>query len=396
MNKTLSDQSIFERVFKYFWGWRILLFVVAFLAVYFIVNFGNRFPYVDRVLSVTNLPNWIWGFGNFDGVHYLRIAQSGYSAQYSQAFFPLYPLLIRIFNFLPKGGLDSSIYTDPSYFYTGMLLSVAFFIPALYFLFKLWSQEYDSKVANIAILLLLSFPTAFYFGAIYSESLFLLLTVLVFWFVRKDKFLLAGVFAALASATKIQGVLLFIFLALELWNKYFKRGENFGKISWSDILGVVISPLGLLVYMLYLRQSVGDPFYFLTSQPAFGAQRSSIPLVMLPQVIYRYIRIFMSLEVASLAFVNALLELLVTGGLIAGIVLTFRKIKFSYWIFVTLAVLLPTLTGTLSSMPRYALLAFPLLPLIVRFNKGGRYIIIALALVQALLLALFVRGYWVA
>lgn len=366
------------------------------MATVFIVNFGNRFPYVDRVLSITGLPDWIWGFGNFDGVHYLRIAQDGYAAQYSQAFFPLYPFLIRLFNFLPKGGLDLNIYTDPSYFYTGMLLSVAFFVSALYFLFKLWNQEYNSRVANIAILLLLSFPTAFYFGAVYSESLFLLLAALVFWFVRKDKFLLAGVFAALASATKIQGALLFIFLALELWGKYFKRGENFGKMSWSDILGVIISPLGLLAYMLYLRQSVGDPFYFLASQPAFGAQRSSIPLVMLPQVIYRYIRIFMSLEVASLAFVNALLELLVTGGLIAGIILTFRKIKFSYWIFMTLAVLLPTLTGTLSSMPRYALLAFPLLPLIAKCKRVSKYIIIAQVVLQVALLALFIRGYWVA
>ena len=307
--------------------WRILLFLVAFIATFVISNFGNRFPYADKVLSITGLPNWVWGFGNFDGVHYLRIAQNGYIAEYTQAFFPLYPLLIRFINFLPKGGLDLNVYTDPSYFYTGMLLSAAFFIPALYFLFKIWREEYSQKVANIAILLLLSFPTAFYFGAIYSESLFLLLTVLVFWFTKKDKFLLAGVFAALASATKVQGVLLFLFLAIDLWNKY--KNVKMDKGFWLDLMGVVISPLGLVVYMLFLRQSVGDPLYFLTSQPAFGAGRSDLPLILLPQVIYRYIKILLSVKLVSLTFFNAFLELFMTGVLVAGLILAYKKIRFS-------------------------------------------------------------------
>jgi Gpi18-like mannosyltransferase len=377
-----------KRVFSYFLVWRILLFVVAFLATLAIAKFGNTFPYVDRVLTITNLPNWVWGFGNFDGVHYLRLAQNGYTAEYTQAFFPLYPLLIRLFNFLPKNtGLDLSLYTDPSYFYTGMLLSIVIFIPALYFLYKLWQEEYNQKISDIAILLLLSFPTAFYFGAIYSEALFLLLVVLVFWSVKKDKFILAGVFAALASATKIQGALLFVFLVIELWNKH--------RRTWRDWLGVFISPLGLVIYMMFLKQTVGDPLYFLTSQSAFGASRTS-SLVLLPQVFYRYFKIMITVNPLTLNYFNALVEFIFTSVLIVGVVLAFKKIKFSYWVFVVLAVIMPTLTGTFSSMPRYALLAFPLLPLIAKYKRVSRYIIIAQSLVQIVLLALFIRGYWVA
>ena len=346
------------------------------------------FSYVDRVLTITNLPNWVWGFGNFDGVHYLRLAQNGYTAEYTQAFFPLYPLLIRLFNFLPKNtGLDLSLYTDPSYFYTGMLLSIVIFIPALYFLYKLWQEEYNQKISDIAILLLLSFPTAFYFGAIYSEALFLLLVVLVFWSVKKDKFILAGVFAALASATKIQGALLFVFLVIELWNKH--------RRTWRDWLGVFISPLGLVIYMMFLKQTVGDPLYFLTSQSAFGASRTR-SLVLLPQVFYRYFKIMITVNPLTLNYFNALVEFIFTSVLIVGVVLAFKKIKFSYWVFVVLAVIMPTLTGTFSSMPRYALLAFPLLPLIAKYKRVSRYIIIAQSLVQIVLLALFIRGYWVA
>jgi hypothetical protein len=104
----------------------------------------------------------------------------------------------------------------------------------------------------------------------------------------------------------------------------------------------------------------------------------------------------LTLNPATLAFWNAKLELAITTILVVGLIFAFKKIKFSYWIYITLAVLLPTLTGTLSSMPRYALLAFPLLPLVARFNKASRYIIIAQVLIGAVLLALFIRGYWVA
>jgi Gpi18-like mannosyltransferase len=297
-------------------------------------------------------------------------------------------MLIGLFNFLPRGSLDLNIYVDPSYFYTGMFLSIMFFIPALYLLSKLWQEEYTPKVANTSILLLLSFPAAFYFGSIYSEALFLLLTVLVFWFVRKDKFILAGIFAALASATKIQGILLFVYLGIELWNK--------DKRTWREWIGIFISPLGLITYMLYLKHSMGDPFYFLTSQPLFGAGRSSLPLVLLPQVAYRYIKIFLSVKIMSLAFFNAFLEFVMMLILVAELIWSFKKIRFSYWSFVALAVIMPTLTGTFSSMPRYALLAFPLLPLIAKYKRASKYIIIAQSLVQIVLLALFIRGYWVA
>src|SRR4030066_1349403 len=99
----MNNKQIFWKILKYFLSWRITLFVVAFLSIYFLPVFGGRFPYVDRVLEITHLPYWVWGFGNFDGVHYLRIAQDGYLAQYSQAFFPVFPILIRTVAFVfPK------------------------------------------------------------------------------------------------------------------------------------------------------------------------------------------------------------------------------------------------------------------------------------------------------
>lgn len=390
-------RSDFVFIIKSFLGWRVLLCVFAFLSTLLIVNFGNRFPYADRVLTVTHLPSWIWGFGNFDGVHYLRIAQNGYSADFSQAFFPLYPLLIRFLNFFPKDHLlDLRLFTDPSYFYTAMVLSAVFFIGALYFTYELFTENHGKKIAQTSIFLLLSFPTAFYFGTVYSESLLLLLTVLTFWFTKKDKFLLAGFFAALASATKIQGVLLFVFLAVELWEKYKNNLSRPKGHFTKDLLGILISPLGLIFYMLYLKNTTGNLLYFLSSQPVFGAGRSSLPLILLPQVIYRYLKIFLTVKIASLSFFNAFLEFFITMALIVVLIMAFRKMKFSYWVFSALVVVLPTLTGTFSSMPRYALMSFMLFPfLAVKFGKNIKPIIITLAFLQIILLSMFIRGYWV-
>ncbi len=389
-------KNTFVKILGYFSIWRIALFLVAILAGVLIVNFGGRFPYVDRVLTVTNLPNWIWGFGNFDGVHYLRLAQNGYSAEYSQAFFPLYPMLIKLFNFLPNGNLDLSLYTDPSFFYVGIFLSNLLFVFALYFLYKLWGGEYNGKISKLALILLLTFPTSFYFGSIYSESLFLFLTVLVFWFTNKDKFIIAGIFAALSSATKVQGSLLFLYLLIELIYRYKDGVLKKTEVVLKGVISLILSLTGIASYMFYLGKHFGNPIYFLTSQPAFGAARSSLPIITLPQVFYRYIKMLITVNPGNISFWNSLLELTVTVVLVGVLIYSFKKIKFSYWVFVLLAVIMPTLTGTLSSMPRYALLAFPLFPLAAKFNKGFKYIIIAQVLLGVILTALFIRGYWVA
>ncbi len=199
-----------------FLTWRVALFAVAFASFYFLPNFGARFPYYDTALMVTKLPNWIWGFGNFDGVHYLKIAQEGYLAVYSQAFFPLFPLLIRILNFLPRDMfLDTRVFVDPSYFYTGLLLSNVLFFGFLVMLYKLLNLDYSQKTAFLTILSVLFFPTSFYFGSIYTESLFGLLVVASIYLFRKKKYVWAGVVGALASATRIFGIFIPIIFLIE-------------------------------------------------------------------------------------------------------------------------------------------------------------------------------------
>lgn len=389
----------FNKILALFLFWRLWLFLVAFTALFFIPKFGAWFPYSDRVLEPTKLPSWIWGFGNFDGVHYLKIAQDGYKAMFSEAFFPLYPILIRIFNFFPQNpNLDKLIYVDPGFFYSGFMLSNTLFLFALFLFYKLVRIDFKKEVAFLSLILLLAFPTSFYFGSVYTESLFLFLTVSTFYLVRKKKYLLAGLTAAFAAATRITGLILSLVLLIELVRDL-KKG--FQKINKCELVksfgGVLLSPLGTLLYMFYLLREQGDPLYFLTSQPGFGAERSARPIILLPQVIFRYIKIFLDLPMDSLKFFNAALEFTLTLIPLFFLFLFIKKMRFSYWVFTLVCLILPTLTGTFSSMPRYALGGFLLFPLISeKYSKHKGLIIFAFLLLSLILISLFTRGYWIA
>src|SRR4030042_4808501 len=81
-------------IFRILVIWRIALLLVAFYAI-LAFPFKESFPYWETLLEPNGHPLF-WSWANFDGVHYLTIASTGYSAQYTQAFFPVYPLLMGV------------------------------------------------------------------------------------------------------------------------------------------------------------------------------------------------------------------------------------------------------------------------------------------------------------
>lgn len=382
----MSRRTVIFKIAGIFLTWRVALFLVAFFALFWIPQFGERFPYVE-MLRESDLPEWVWSFGNFDGVHYLRTAKMGYEeSQFSQAFFPLYPSLIYLFSF------------SKVYFIVGLLISNLFFLGSLYLFYRILRLDYSHTTTWHSVILLIIFPTSFYFGSVYSESVFLFFVLSSLFLLRSKHYLGAGLYAALSSATRIFGILLIPVFLVEIVSAYLKgelkvKSEEFVKA----LISLIIVPLGTLIYMRYLQISFYNPWYFLTSQPAFGAERTGGSIVFLPQVIFRYIKIIFSVSVSSLPFLNALLELFFTIAPLVVLFFAYRKIRLSYWIFTFGCLILPTLTGTLSSMPRYALMSFLLFPWVVeKLESYFRVIIIMMIMLGVILISLFTRGYWVA
>jgi len=354
--------------------WRLVLFIPDFLGVFFLQQ---------RVGFIGPTP-----WANFDGMHYLSIAQNGYF-QFEQAFFPLFPVLIKIV----------SVITSGDYTWAGMVIVYASFFLWLFFFYKLLEMDYKTSVIRWTLIFTLFFPTAFFFVSLYTEPFFLLLVILTFYLIRKKQWIAAGIMVGLASATKLVGIFLLPALLIEFYLVY--KREVFSKNHLLKMcLMTIVSTSGLILYMLYLWKTYADPLFFIHAQPAFGANRSGGDIILLPQVLYRYIKIFFTVPFTNYDAWIALLEvsmlLFAFGLLIFGFLK--RKIRLSYFFFSILAIVGPTLTGSLSSIPRYLLVAFPLFIVLgtIKNTQIKTVIVFISACFFILLCMYFLRGYFIA
>ena len=389
-------------VFALFVISRLLLFFTTFIAQMTVPYLGF-FPYKELLVEY-HLPTWISSFANFDGIHYLLIAKQGYS-QWEQAFFPLYPLLIKIVSFI-----------IPNYLVASLLIShISFAIGLIFFnkLLKVWGIK-----TSWPLFFLLSFPTAFFFGVVYTEGLFFMLFILSLYFLHKKNYWLAGICAALSSLTRLIGIFLVIpfFFSLLVENKLTLK--RFALCVTRNTL-LLLSPfLGLLSYMSYLWLTTGDPLFFFNSQPLFGANRST-HLILLPQVYYRYIKILFTathdfqwylsifeMVVFSFVFTILIVDLIKIlkrifrpsanlRGLQRPITTIYSLLGLNIFSFINLV--LPTLTGTFSSIPRYALFSLSAFLYLSQIKSQAIKISIFFVFftLQIVLFSLFIQGYFV-
>lgn len=375
----------FGKIFLAFILWRVALFCLAYISSVFFA-FHTSFPYVREVLSASRLPQWIWSFAGFDGVHYLSIAMNGYEAQYTQVFFPFYPLLIRFFHILLP-------FLHP--ILIGLFISNSAFLCTLFVLYKLIEMDFGRLVAFRSILCLLLFPTSFFFGSLYSESIFLLFVVSSFYLTRRRKWYFAGIVGGIASGTRLIGIFLLPSLLSEFFHQM-KRSKSLWLLIRSPLLYIV--PFGLISYMTYLLFSVGDFLYFWHVQPLFGGNRSGGTIILFPQLIWRYMKIFYTVSYSQYAYWPAVWEM--ASFVAAFLLLAFAiriKIRMSYLIFSILSLIVPTLTGTLASFPRYLIIAFPIYIALAHIYRGKFFILFSITSGSLLTIftLLFTSGYWV-
>jgi Mannosyltransferase (PIG-V) len=235
---------------------RVGLSVLALLAVALLPH-PSAIGEAAGIPQPVNVPGWLaptispgWhnlftAWERFDALWFLRIATAGYTeGDGSAAFFPLYPMLIRIASPVLGGHPLAA----------GILISNAAFLGALIVLYFLTASEFDEPVARRTILYLAIFPTAYFFLAPYSESLFLLLVVTSLWAARRRKWAVAGVAGALAAATRNVGVLLILPLALEAVLQHRERGDRLAtRLLWSAAVAV-----GTIAYLVFWQGFGGD------------------------------------------------------------------------------------------------------------------------------------------
>lgn len=348
--------------------WLLFLSGVYYVTPYF---FPERIGYIGPT-----------PFANFDGIHYLRIAREGYG-QYLEAFFPLYPMVV---------GVIGKYISIPPYL-IGMSVSCISFVVGLFFLYSFVLKEKDKKTAKFTILMLVSFPTSFFFVCVYTEGLFFLLSVLTVIYTRNRKWLFAGLFGLLAGATRLVGVILVVYMCIEYLQTYGK------KLVFRPLLGIALVPLGLLGFMWYLSVRTGDPLAFMHVQSAFGAQRSNLPVILLPQVLWRYAKIIFTayMQPTPISYIVTIAELCVTVFAFSILWFCRKSISLGLTVFSFLVLLVPTMTGTFSSMTRYVLSAFPLFISLgtMHNTKLKTGIVVVFLFLQLLSAGLFFRGWFI-
>jgi hypothetical protein len=245
---------------------------VLLVAVFAALSFGpasgglarvNALKFDEPALTHAIADPLLAPLARWDSVWYLRIADSGYGKSSPRAaFFPLYPLLVRAVA-TPLGGSNGALLV------AAFLVSLTAFAGALFLLHRLAELELGRRLARPTLLLLAAFPAAVYFGAPYSESLFLLLAVGAFYAARTGHWAWAGACAGLASATRSAGLLLLIPLAMIWWGS---RGRRVRDAAW-----LLLAPAGIAAYAAWLGLVEGDALRFLEIQDAWSRELT-VPL----------------------------------------------------------------------------------------------------------------------
>lgn len=367
--------------------WRIFLIFLLYLA-FWLVPLGNKDRFLGGgLINYLRLPQ-VFAWANFDGEHYLSIAIFGYKGL-EQAFFPIYPKLIELISKPFHYDLQTALLSSAI---AGLVISNLFFLGSLIVLWKLIRIDFSEKIATGTLIVIMMFPTSLFFGAVYNESLFLFLSVASFYFARKKNLLMASIFGAVASATRIFGIFLLPALLIEGWVQ---------KCRKASLLWLLLIPSGLLLYMLYLWVSIGDPIAFYHLQRLVGEQRYS-GATFIAQTFFRYIKMLLTVDINNPIYQIIVLEF-VTGIVFLLLLIYgyFKKIRLSYIFYGVLGYLLSTVQGSLSSAPRYFLILFPcFLALAIFLSNIPKLVRSILLFISLVLLSvetmLFLRGYWVA
>lgn len=203
------------------------------------------------------LDMWI----RWDSQWFLAIAKDGYwlrpdGLPMSQAFFPLYPLLMRAL--AAATGLSLEV--------AGLLLANAAFLAGLAAFYRLAADRWGREAAVRAGTYLVLFPAGFYFSALYTEGLYFAFVAGAFLSASRARWREAGLCGMGAALTRNGGAVLLVVL---LWAYLAQRGFSLRRVrpdvAWLGLVGA-----GLGLYMAYLAATTGNPLAYVDAEHRWG------------------------------------------------------------------------------------------------------------------------------
>jgi len=345
-NRVEGPQSAFA-IAVWALGIRILSAVVAFF-----VNLTFP-PYQKPPFTVFHTASSFWDtFARYDSGYYEGIAWGGYAplagGRSNIAYFPVYPMLMRAL-----GRLFGRQHA--AYYLSGIAISWICFILAMIALFQLARLDLPPRQAWRAVLLTAIFPFAFFFGVVYSESTFLLFAVLTFYLFRTRRFIAGGFCGAVATATRVPGILLLPSLAWIGW----RSAEPAARDRWRAAAGLALASAGFAAYCLYIYSLTGSPFEWAATLQRWGyypgAAAWTAPLRLIRQLLTHP---YLYLTTDRMAPYDVLYGL--TGIAFAvAVPFVWRRFGAGYGLYVAVNLWLPLSSGVFEGVGRYCSVLFP-------------------------------------
>ncbi|TML94840.1 MAG: hypothetical protein E6G03_10850 [Actinobacteria bacterium] len=284
--------------------------------------------------------------GVWDGIWYRRVAVHGYlyvpGHQSDTAFFPLYPVLLRIVH-LTGLPLDAA----------GLLLSNLLLLAALVVLYELGLALLPAADARRAVIFAAVFPTSYVFSMIYPESLVLGCMALATLLAVRGRWLGCSLVAAAAALARPEGALLVLPLAaiaVDRWRTLSPEARG------RAVAAVLAAPAALLSFMLYLGWAVHDPFAWNETQQAWGRSFNATGIFLSIR------RLFTGLGEDHWGLRDALfcVAFLILLAVAARAKIAWPGRRWPWIVFGLAIVLLPLASGSMESDARFGLLALPI------------------------------------
>lgn len=370
--KSFFKKDIF-RIALVLIGVRVLMLILGF------IFFKMRMPEG----SLGTFENWLAQAGDIP--HFLHIAEHGYSVgdefENLVVFYPLFPLLIRMFSF---------VFRD--YYLSGFIISNICAVVAGCYLYKLATLDHEKQVARNSVLFMMLYPFCFFMGFAYTESLFLMLSIMCVYYARRGNWILCGLLGGLSAICRTQGIIIFgvaayeyvvqaadrvhegDFTAAEKIKGFFKNLKPTG-------LALLLIPAGYGGYLALNKYLFGDWFKFMEFQAAAPWYNG---MDWFTNNLQQHMN--MAMQYPGMAFIiylpQVVLFLVAMLLVFAGIK---NKVRTSYLLHIAAYTIISFSSSWLISGPRYMLGCFFMFPVLATLARN-RYMKIFITVISSGLL----------
>ncbi len=386
------------------------LFILVNIGLYvFVFLFHRTVPFSTSDYAVAyhvfpdpriqNKPyDFLQSWAVFDAQWYTRIILYGYpringniplnqlhvdtAAPY--AFFPAYPVIVRLMNLLFHNALAS-----------GFLVNHILLIINFVLLVFLVSRISNLSVALKTAFLLFLFPMSIFYHSMFAEGIFLTFLILFSYFLIRKKLIGAAVCYGLLTVTKANSFPLILLILIQ----YARTSAGLPVLrKLREILVLLISSLvPLSLWALFSFVQTANPLIFLKVRGFWLMNTYQLPWKLFVPYIFK--NIYSILEFPFLpwhSFASSRIEIITVFIIVIILIKSRNKIPYEFWTISFFLWLFPLLSTTLMSFTRYQIVSFPLFYFLAKKLKGWKYgMVLGLFTISQFLVSLyFVNWVW--